>query len=141
MQEDKWLNAGNSLEIIPTPWGPVGLAICYDLRFPEMFRKYALQGVKMVLIPAEWPSRRIEHWRVLLRARAIENQMFVVATNCVGGSDPIGGHSAVIDPWGQVIIEGEQEQVLLTTEIDLDVVNQVRERIPVLKEVRPDIYG
>jgi omega-amidase len=143
MEEDHWLQAGNTLQTAPLPWGAAGLAICYDLRFPELFRQYALSGASSVLLPAEWPLRRIEHWKTLLRARAIEEQMFVIATNCVGltGDEIFGGCSAVIDPWGETIIEGNSsEPELLTSEIDLDQVEKVRSTIPIFQDRRPDLY-
>ncbi len=142
MQEDKYLQAGESSLVMDLPWGRTGLAICYDLRFPELFRRYALEGAQMVVIPAEWPAERIEHWRTLLQARAIENQFFVVAANTTGqiGNTVFGGHSMIIDPWGRIIVEAGEEPVLLTAEIDFDKVQEVRERIPVFEDRRPDLY-
>ncbi len=84
MDEDQWLGAGTRATLAKLPWGTAGLSICYDLRFPELFRGYALAGVRLILLPAEWPHPRLEHWRTLLRARAIENQCFVAACNRVG---------------------------------------------------------
>ncbi len=144
MDEHNWLQPGDRMQTAQVGEVKAGMAICYDLRFPEMFRSYALAGVQMALIPAEWPSRRRDHWRTLLRARAIENQMFVVAVNAVGqtGDEDFGGCSAVISPWGETLAEcaADQEQ-LLTVEIDPDEVQQVRQRIPILTDRRPDIYG
>jgi omega-amidase len=142
MDEDKWLAPGERLELVEADWGLTGLGICYDLRFPEMFRRYALGGARLVLVPAEWPSRRAGHWQTLLRARAIENQMFVAGCNRVGESkgEHFGGGSAVIDPWGQAVIEAGGAETLLTTQIDLDEVESVRKRIPVFEDRRPEIY-
>ncbi len=144
MDEQLWLDPGEHLQTVQV--GPVkaGMAICYDLRFPELFRRYALDGVQLGLIPAEWPARRRDHWATLLRARAIENQMFVAATNAVGltGGEDYGGCSAVISPWGETLIEGTQDRAeLLTVEIDADEVQRVRQHIPILTDRRPDIYG
>jgi len=143
MEEEKWLAPGEEAVTTEAGWGKTGLAICYDLRFTELFRKYALAGSKLALIPAEWPGRRIAHWQTLLRARAIENQMFVVAVNRVGESkgEVFGGRSAVIDPWGETIVEGGAEPQLLHAEIDLALVDEVRKRIPVFADRREDIYG
>ena len=118
------------------------MAICYDLRFPELFRHYALQGARLILLPAEWPNPRREHWRTLLRARAIENQCFVAACNRVGESDGTSffGASAVIDPWGATLIEGDDTPAILTTTLDLSLVENVRERIPVFADRRPELY-
>jgi len=142
MDEEKWLAPGEHLELVEAEWGMTGLGICYDLRFPEMFRKYALNGARLVLLPAEWPSRRAYHWQTLLRARAIENQMFIVGCNRVGESkgEHFGGGSAVIDPWGETVIEGGSSETLLTAEIDLDKVDEVRNRIKVFEDRRPEVY-
>jgi predicted amidohydrolase len=142
MDEEKWLAPGERLELVETEWGLTGLGICYDLRFPELFRHYALRGARLMLVPAEWPSRRAAHWSALLRARAIENQMFVVGCNRVGESkgEHFGGGSAVIDPWGETVLEAGSAETLLTAEIDLALVDAVRARIPVFEDRRPDVY-
>lgn len=142
LQEEKYLGSGNRLGLINTPWGPTGLSICYDLRFPEMFRQYALDGARLLLNVAEWPEQRIEHWRTLLRARAIENQAFVAAVNKVGESQGIklGGRSAVISPTGEMLVEGGDSGALLTVEIDLSEADKARRFIPVLRDRRPDVY-
>jgi len=143
MDEEKWLAPGEKLELVESDWGLTGLGVCYDLRFPELFRHYALRGARLVLLPAEWPARRAYHWQTLLRARAIENQMFLAGCNRVGESkgEVFGGGSAVIDPWGEAVVEGGSAETLLTAEIDLDQVDTVRSRIPVFKDRRPEIYG
>ena len=141
-EEEKWLSPGNAPLSMDLPWGETALAICYDLRFPELFRQYAVNGAKMIILPAEWPVTRVEHWRALLVARAIENQCFMIATNAAGdtGGTVFGGHSMIVDPWGKIIIEGGEDPMLLTAEIDLDVVDDVRGRIPVFEDRRPDLY-
>jgi omega-amidase len=143
MDEEKHLAAGDELALAETPWGKTGLAICYDLRFPEQFRAYALAGATIVFLPSEWPHPRLAHWRTLLRARAIENQFFVVACNRVGESKNTRffGHSTIVDPWGELVVEGGEQEMLLTATIDTAQVAAVRERIPVLSDRRPDIYG
>lgn len=142
MEEDQYLVPGDHLTLAQTRWGSLGLAICYDLRFPEIFRAYAIAGARMVLLPSEWPHPRLEHWRTLIRARAIENQYFVVACNRVGVSKETAfcGHSAIIDPWGEAVIEGGESPTLLTAEIDLDRVEEVQNKIPILRDRRPEIY-
>jgi predicted amidohydrolase len=142
MHEDEWLQAGSSALELDLPWGNTGLAICYDLRFPELFRKYAVDGAKMIVIPAEWPIERVEHWRALLVARAIENQCYIVATNAAGqtGDTVFGGHSMIVDPWGKIVIEGGDAPMLLTAEIEMDMVDEIRRRIPVFEDRRSDIY-
>ena len=143
MDEDRWLTPGDALQMVDAPWGTSGLAICYDLRFPELFRRYALQGAHGLVLSAEWPARRIYHWQTLLRARAIENQSFVIGANCVGPvfNEQFGGSSAVITPWGETLLEGSQsEEELLTTELDTSLVDAARSFMPVLRDRRPDLY-
>ncbi len=142
MEEDKWLQPGQSPLAMDLPWGNTALAICYDLRFPELFRRYAVEGARVMIIPAEWPLERIEHWRALLRARAIENQCYIIACNAAGqtGSTVFGGHSTIIDPWGKTVIEGGEAPLLLTAEIEMEVVDDVRRRIPVFDDRREDMY-
>ncbi len=142
MEEDKYLAPGQHLTTVETSWGQGGLAICYDLRFAEMFRTYALSGVNMVYLPAEWPHPRLSHWQTLLRARAIENQMFMIGVNRVGsdGTYNFFGHSAIIDPWGNAIVEGGESELLLTATIETDLVTEVRAKIPVFKDRRPELY-
>ncbi len=143
LDEDRWLQPGSAPLLIELPWGLTGLAICYDLRFPELFRRYAVQGAKIVIIPAEWPIERIDHWRILLQARAVENQCFMVAVNNVGrtGEKTFGGHSMIVDPWGKVVVELGETPGLITADIDLDYVDTVRARIPVFEDRRSDVYG
>jgi omega-amidase len=143
MHEDKYLTAGEYPVITDLPCGKTGLTTCYDLRFPELFRQYAFAGARLILLSAEWPLVRIEHWTTLLRARAIENQLFIAAVNAVGisGNTHMGGSSMFIDPWGNIIAEGSPDtENLLTAELDFDLVAQVRMTIPALVDRRLDIY-
>ena len=142
LDEEKWLEAGDRLEIINTQWGIFGLATCYDLRFPEVFRPYAISGARLVLIVAEWPERRIDHWSKLLQARAIENQLYIAAVNKVGTSMGVklGGRSMVVDPWGNPIVAGGNEPNLLMAELNLSTAEKAREAIPVLLDLKPDAY-
>jgi omega-amidase len=144
LDEHTWLSGGNHIQSVNFAGGTAGLAICYDLRFPELFRKYALGRANIIFIAAEWPAERIEHWQILLRARAIENQLFIAAVNCVGksGDQIYGGASAVIDPMGRVLIEGSPDmEQLLYASVSLNEIENVREKIPVFKDRRPDVYG
>ncbi len=142
-EEDRWLTGGKALVTAPTPWGKSGLAICYDLRFPEMFRAYAEMGVKIVLMSAVWPQRRIGHWKKLLQARAIENQFFIAAVNRAGIQDgeAMGGCSTVVSPMGEPLLEMHDQEALLQLEIDLEEVEKTRQWMPVLEDRRTDIYG
>lgn len=143
--EPEHMAAGGNLPVFALPWGRVALAVCYDLRFPELWRGYADAGASLVLIPAAWPSRRIEHWRLLLRARAVENQFFVAGCNRAGGGadageDRFGGYSSISDPWGRVLVEGGPEPELLSSSLDLDEVARARRLFPFLEDRRPEVY-
>jgi predicted amidohydrolase len=142
MQEDRYLQPGNTPLTLDLPWGPTSVAICYDIRFPELFRRYVNSGAVMVLVVAQWPLERIEHWRLLLQARAIENQVYVIAVNGAGQSGQVmlGGHSMIVDPWGQIIIEAGTEPNLVTAEIELNRVSDIRTQFPVLKHRRTDVF-
>lgn len=143
MDEDVYLKAGGELSAVDLSWGTTALAICYDLRFPELFRRYALEGAQLILLPAEWPVQRIEHWRVLLRARAIENQCYVIACNRVGAdrANTFGGRSAVIDPAGHVLAEAGDSSELLVATLDLSRIAEARRMLPVFRDRRPELYG
>ena len=142
MLEDQFLAPGHRTPLFRLPFAASALAICYDLRFPEIFRKYALKGAQLVILCAQWPASRLEHWRTLVRARAIENQFFVVACNRVGSSlgTRFGGHSMIVDPWGNVLQEGTARASLLTADIDFREVDESRSRIPSLNDRRPAAY-
>ena len=123
--------------------GPVvhdglGLATCYDLRFPEMFRALLDGGAEVVLMPAAWPAKRVHHWRLLAQARAVEDQLYVVACNTGGTHSgvPMGGHSMVVDPWGEVLAEAGDDEEVLVVDIDLEHVRRTRATFPVLADRR-----
>jgi len=143
MHEADFLAPGSELVTVDLPWGKAGLAICYDLRFPEMFRSYAVGGAQLVLLSAEWPRPRLEHWRTLLRARAIENQTFVIACNCVGegNGNVFAGHSMAVDPWGEIMIEGGEDEDVLLAELDFTCVDEIRQGYPVLSDRRTGLYS
>ncbi|MFD2115907.1 carbon-nitrogen family hydrolase [Paenibacillus yanchengensis] len=142
MNEEKHLTPGNDTSLFSVEETTAGSIICYDTRFPELSRKLAISGAKMMFVPAQWPHPRLHHWRTLLMARAIENQMYVIACNRSGVSDNTHffGHSLVIDPWGEVIAEASEEETILYAEIDLHLVDDVRAKIPVFQDRRPEIY-
>lgn len=142
MDEHLYLTAGDKPVLIDLPFGRAGLAVCYDLRFPELFRGYALAGAEMTFLPAEWPHPRLGHWQTLVRARAVENQMFVFACNRVGRDalNEFFGHSMVVDPWGEVLAEGGEGEELITLMADLSKVQDARRKIPILQDRRPEVY-
>lgn len=136
---------GDEVVLAHTPHGQVGLTICYDLRFPELFRSLALSGAQLVFVPANFTQATGEaHWLTLLRARAIENGLFIIAPAQCGpfpGGFSAFGHSAVIDPWGKVLLEANDQPGVHVVEIDLAEVDRVRRMIPSLAHRRPDVYG
>ena len=116
----------------------IGLATCYDLRFPELFRRLVDAGAELVLLPAAWPARRVAHWSLLARARAVEDQLVVVAVNTAGthAGHEMGGRSVIVDPWGEVLAEAGTDEQVLTAEVDLGLVARTREAFPVLRDRR-----
>ena len=144
LDEPQYFTAGSQVTVQNTPLGRVGLAICYDVRFPEMFRVYSQENVDLILVSAEWGIQRQDHWRTLLRARAIENQAFVIAANSVGPlfETASAGFSAVIDPWGNVLAEANgSDECLLTAEIDLEEIKTAGEKISSREDARNDLYS
>ncbi|NTV00197.1 MAG: carbon-nitrogen family hydrolase [Methanoregulaceae archaeon] len=145
--EEQFIEAGNALCLVDAPWGRTGLSICYDIRFPELYRTYALKGAGIVLLPAAFPEPRLSHWKVLCRARAIENQIFLVATNRVGHEEMVSegevtyfGSSVIIDPRGDPVVEGSDNEELLTATINMARVEEVRLSMRVFADRRPDLY-
>jgi predicted amidohydrolase len=143
MGEDRFLTAGDHLQVVPTSVGRLGVAICYDLRFPEMFRKLALEGAEILCLPAEWPKPRQEHWRTLLRARAIENQFFVAAANCCGlqGNLDFFGMSLLLSARGEVLAEAAETETELIATFDFADLAAYRSQIRCYHDRRPDLYG
>ena len=142
-REGEHVTGGDEAVVIDLDFGKVGLSVCYDLRFPELYRKLNDSGAKLFICPAAWPYSRAEHWKTLTRARAIENLSYMIAVNQVGkstGSLIHAGDSMVIDPWGNIIASAGSEEGVMIAEIDLDKVDKTREEFPVLKDRRPDLY-
>jgi omega-amidase len=142
MQEHRYLTPGDHATLCSTPWGPVGLTICYDIRFPEFLREMALAGVVLFLVPAQWPVRRVEAWFILVRARAVENELFVAACNRVGDDGQIAfpGRSCVVDPWGNALVEGDDQERLLLAQVDLREIRKARRYLTVYEDRRPEAY-
>ncbi|MDN3294152.1 carbon-nitrogen family hydrolase [Streptomyces ficellus] len=128
--------AGDDLVTVPVPGLPLGLATCYDLRFPELFRGLVDAGALAFAIPAGWPARRGAHWTLLARARAVENQAYVLACGTAGTHAGIAqaGHSLVVDPWGEVLAEAGEAEEVLTVDLDPARVTTTRDQFPALKD-------
>lgn len=136
--EPALMSSGEDLVVADTDLGRLGLSTCYDLRFPEMYRRLTDAGAVVMLIPAAWPATRVEHWTVLAQARAIENQCVVVAVNTAGthAGKQMGGHSIIVDAKGNVLAEGGEDEVVLRVETDLADVEKWRASFPVLDDRR-----
>ncbi len=136
--ETTLMTGGEELVVVDTPLGPTGLATCYDLRFPEMFRALTEGGATAVLLTSGWPTPRVEHWDILTRARAIENQLLFLACNEVGSQPGVdlGGHSVAVDAKGVVLAQAGNGEEVLVVEVDPAVTTQWRETFPVLSDIR-----
>ncbi|MGV9337308.1 carbon-nitrogen family hydrolase [Streptomyces sp. NPDC003688] len=130
------MGAGSDLVTVRLPDTTLGLGTCYDLRFPELFRSLTAAGAETLVLPAGWPERRRAHWTLLARARAVENQAFVLACGTAGthAGVPQAGHSIVVDPWGDVLAEAGAGEEVLTVEFDPAKVAETREQFPALKD-------
>jgi predicted amidohydrolase len=130
------MGAGGELVTVRLPATTLGLATCYDLRFPELFRGLVDAGAETLVVSAGWPERRRSHWTLLARARAVENQSFVLACATAGthAGVPQSGHSVVVDPWGEVLAEAGAGEEVLTVEFDPGKVATTREQFPALKD-------
>jgi predicted amidohydrolase len=133
------MGAGEELVTVSGPGGlTLGLATCYDLRFPELFRGLTDAGAQALVVPAGWPARRRDHWTLLARARAVENQAYVLACGTAGTHAGVeqAGHSIVVDPWGDVLAEAGPDEEVLTVDLDPAKVEKTREVFPALKDRR-----
>lgn len=139
-RESETIRGGEEAVLAPTPWGAVGLSICYDLRFAHLYRALAQAGAGLLLVPAAFARTTGEHhWHVLLRARAIETGSFVAAA-CMTGEHPSGGgcygHSLIVGPWGQVLADGGTAEGVVMAEINLEEAEEARQRIPAWQSER-----
>ena len=128
MGENTFFAPGTSPCPIQTDLGPVGAMVCYDLRFPELLREQTIHGIDLAVIVAQWPEARIENWRILVQARAIENQMFIVAANRWGttGDTTFGGHSMIIAPDGSILLEAGKNEEFKGIMLDLKLLDAAR---------------
>ena len=142
MEEDDYYACGDHLCRFTLDGVKCGIIICYDVRFPELIRKLALQGMDMLFVVSQWPKERIFHLRTLTAARAIENQMFVVCCNSCGtaGKTVYGGNSAIIEPFGKTLaLAGETEEIISSI-CDMQILSDIRSSIPVFRDRRPELY-
>lgn len=146
--EHRQMSPGKSATFIDTRLGRIGLAICYDIRFPELIRYYFHQGVQLLVVPAQWPETRSDHWRNLTRARAIENQMFVIGCNRTGTEESMRngellafpGDSRIVNPMGDIIGKGQGENEPTLAEIELRRCRAMQRILPIHKDRQPKVY-
>lgn len=141
-KEPLYFTAGEQNELFELDGISCAIQICYDIRFPELARKQALAGAKILFVPAQWPHPRSNHWITLSKARAIENQIYVVTCNGCGiaGNLVSCGHSSVYNPWGEELILAGEEEEIRVTELDITQVEEARSKIPVFQDRRPHLY-
>lgn len=143
-RESDTLSPGGEITVFDTPWGMMGLCICFDLRFEELARLMALRGARVIFVPAAFNmTTGPAHWELLFRQRAVDNQLFTVGTSPARSESEIyvaWGHSIVCDPWGSVLHQCGAEEEILITSLDLHRVESVRRQLPILRARREDIY-
>lgn len=145
LKESEIFEYGDKLVTAETEYGTVGLTICYDLRFPEVYRNLAVKGAKIILVPSSFMATTgKDHWEPLIRARAIENQVFIIAPNEIGpipGTEMLRhGRSLIVDPWGTVLAQAADIEGVITAELDFDYWLKVRQELPSLACRRPQAY-
>jgi predicted amidohydrolase len=137
-RESEILTPGKDIFILQTAYGTWGITTCYDLRFPELYRKMVEAGVEMLFVVAAWPLARLEHWVLFNRVRALENLCYLVSCNCAGSlqGNRLGGNSMVVDPWGEVLARAGEQEETLSAELDRAQVAALRESFPALQDRR-----
>lgn len=142
--ESDTLTAGSEMTVIDTEFCRIGVAICYDVRFPEWFRKMALAGAKLIVLPAAFNmTTGPAHWDLTMRARALDNQVYFAANSPardMNGPYQAYGNSCIVDPWGGFIVHGDEKECIVYGDIDTDHVDSIREQLPLLKHRRPELY-
>ena len=141
--EGKYVSSGDRAVIVETDIGKIGLSICYDIRFPELFRALTYGGAEIITCCAAWPFPKLDHWITLNKARAIENTVYMIAVNQCGRVNPKRqnlGSSMLINPWGEVVAYAGVDEGVITGEIDLGFLRKTRENFPVLKDRNTEAY-
>ncbi len=145
IRESDKVRAGDELPVFDTKIGKIGVSVCSDLRFPEVYRVLSLKGAQVIVCASAFLSPRFDHWEFFMRARAAENQAFVVASGQYGVEPKSGigfvGRSMIVDPWGVVIATAPDTECCITSTIDLDFIDEIRGRYPLMDQRRPSLYG
>jgi len=145
IRESDKVVAGSDLPVFETSLGSIGVTVCSDLRFPEVYRVLTLRGARIIVCASAFLSPRLDHWEFFIRARAAENQVFVAASGQVG-TEPISGisfvgRSMIADPWGTIIATASDVEGVVTAHLDLGLIDIMRDRYPLLDQRRPELYG
>ncbi|WP_371414826.1 carbon-nitrogen hydrolase family protein [Caloramator sp. E03] len=142
--ESDYLTAGNSVTVFDTEYLKIGLCICYDIRFPELIRKMALMGAKIVFVPAAFNmTTGPAHWEILFRTRALDNQIYMAGISPARDYEGLYtayGHSLIVNPWGKIISQAGEGEEIVYSDIDVNIINKIRNELPLLKHRRPEIY-
>lgn len=143
MGEPDFFTGGDHLCRFKLDGTACGLIICYDIRFPELTRSLALQGIDVLFVVSQWPAVRIPHLNCLTQARAIENQIFVAVCNsCAQTNDTLfGGSSAIINPWGEILTRADTQETVVSADCDLHIIQQIRSSINIFRDRRPELYS
>lgn len=143
-KESDTLNAGKDIDVIYTDFGNIGIGICYDIRFIELSRIMALEGANILIFPGAFNlTTGPAHWELLFRSRALDNQVFTIGVAPAlnkNSSYNSYGHSIIVNPWGEVIVQADYDECLIIQDINLEEVEKVRDEIPILKNRRTDLY-
>lgn len=144
IMESSKVDAGSELPVYQTAIGSIGLSVCSDLRFPEIYRVLGLKGAQIIVCASAFLSPRLDHWEIFLRARAAENQCFVVASGQYGTEPKSGisfvGRSMIVDPWGVIIAQAPDDECCTTVHVDLKLIDKIRHRYPLMDQRRPELY-
>lgn len=143
-KEHKIFTAGDEVKTFELDGVKCGIIICYDVRFPELIRKLALQNISVLFVPTEWPLVRLKHWQILTKARAIENQIFLVGVNASGqfaNGLPLAGHSVILNPWGEILNEADTlDPQIISAQLNLEKLDEIRATMHVFQDRREDLY-
>ncbi|HAJ95666.1 MAG TPA: carbon-nitrogen hydrolase [Actinobacteria bacterium] len=143
-EESKYISPGDEITVFDTEFCRIGIAICYDMRFPELIRKMTLAGARLIIVPAAFNTTTgPAHWHITARSRALDNQIYFICASPARdtSSDYIAyGHSLIVDPWGHIISEADEHETIIYGKINLEEITRIRNELPLIKHRRPEIY-
>ena len=143
-EESKYISPGDKITLFDTEFCRIGIAICYDMRFPELIRKMALAGARLIIIPAAFNTTTgPAHWHITARSRALDNQIYFVCASPARDTSSdyiVYGHSLIVDPWGQIISEAGEDEAIIYGKINLEEIIRIRNELPLIKHRRPEVY-